>query len=147
MKVKISQIYALMIEQLRSLGWSDEELIRRAKAKDLPADDSMFEFDFQELGAFAEQEPETFEAAVREGYRMKFNTMGGIRCWLLIVYGKDPELNREPGQESITVALTLEEKERLEEALSVGWVIAGEHQGRPEESSVYRIELEHRGVI
>lgn len=38
-KVKLSQWDALLVESLRSLGWSDEELLRRVAEGDLPADE------------------------------------------------------------------------------------------------------------
>ncbi|WP_141503525.1 hypothetical protein [Paenibacillus luteus] len=133
--VKLSQWDALLLEGLRALGWSDEVVLRRVKEADLPSDESMYHFDYQELAAFAAAEPETFERAVKEGYAIKYNTVRGIRSWIAVAYGKEPELVLEEGNESVLVVLTPSEKERLAAVLSFGWAIREEQAG-----TLYRIE-------
>ncbi|WP_139996631.1 hypothetical protein [Paenibacillus paridis] len=133
--VKLSQWNALLLEGLRALGWSDEVVLRRVKEGDLPSDESMYHFDYQELAAFAAAEPETFERAVKEGYAIKYNTVRGIRSWIAVAYGKEPELVLEEGNESVLVVLTPAEKERLAAVLSFGWAIREEQAG-----TLYRIE-------
>ncbi|GIO15228.1 hypothetical protein J19TS2_47830 [Cohnella xylanilytica] len=136
-KVKLSQWDALLVEGLRRLGWSDDELIERVrKGTDLPADESVFQFDYAELAAFAAKEPETFEAAVRDGYQIKYNTVRGIRSWIAVAFGLEPELELEAGREAVTAELTAAQKERLAATLSFGWAIA-DVPGRP---GAYRIE-------
>ncbi|BFH59603.1 hypothetical protein [Paenibacillus azoreducens] len=132
--VKLSQWDALMLEGLRAYGWSSEELLRKVRERDLPEDHSIYEFEYEELAAFAEAEPETFESAVKDGYSIKYNTLGGLRSWIAVAYGLEPEINREPGQESVTAELTDAQKERLESVLSLGWAI--QDAGKP---GVYRI--------
>lgn len=140
-KVKLSQWDALMLEGLRKLGWTDDEIVERVnRDTDLPADNSIFEFHYEELAAFAAGEPETFESAVRQGYQIKFNTIGGIRSWILVTLGQDPEVSREPGQESVTAKLTSAEKERLAGVLSYGWTIVPvPGDAAAEGASLYRI--------
>ncbi|MCM3630198.1 hypothetical protein M3194_22960 [Paenibacillus glycanilyticus] len=123
--VKLSQWDALLVESLRKgHGWSDDEIIARIKAgDDLPTDDSMFEFNYSDLAAFAQKEPETFEAAVRNGYQIKYNTVRGIRSWIWVAFGEEPKLELEAGQEAVTAALTPEQLERVKTALSFGWSI------------------------
>lgn len=133
--VKLSQWNALLLEGLRALGWSDEVVLRRVKEGDLPSDESMYHFDYQELAAFAAAEPETFERAVKEGYAIKYNTVRGIRSWIAVAYGKEPELVLEEGNESVLVGLTPAEKDRLAAVLSFGWAIREEQAG-----TIYRIE-------
>jgi hypothetical protein len=133
--VKLSQWNALLLEGLRALGWSDEIVLRRVQEGDLPSDESMYHFDYQELAAFAAAEPETFERAVKEGYAIKYNTVRGIRSWIAVAYGKEPELVLEEGNESVLVVLTPAEKDRLAAVLSFGWAIREEQAG-----TLYRIE-------
>lgn len=133
--VKLSQWNALLLEGLRALGWSDEVVLRRVKEGDLPSDESIYHFDYQELAAFAAAEPETFERAVKEGYAIKYNTVRGIRSWIAVAYGKEPELVLEEGNESVLVVLTPAEKDRLAAVLSFGWAIREEQAG-----TLYRIE-------
>jgi len=139
-RIKLSQNESLMIEALRGLGWSNDEIIDRVRSGELPIDESEFQFDYSELTAFDAGQPELFEAVVRDGYRMKFNTLGGIRCWISIALGKEPTVSRVPGSESVTIALTAAEKERLETALSFGWAIAEEPEGAAGASQLYKIE-------
>lgn len=127
--VKLSQWDALMLESLRSLGWTNEELIRRVKTGELPADESPFEFQYGELSAFANANPDTFEAAVSQGYQIKYNTVRGIRSWILVRFGREPELLLEEGQEAVRASLSAEEKELLASVLSFGWAIREDGEG------------------
>lgn len=137
-KVKLSQWDALLLEGLRRVGWSDDEVIRRVKERDaLPEDRSMYEFDYGQLADFAAANPETFEAAVREGYGIKYNTVRGIRSWINVAFAQEPELVLEAGNESVIATLTPAEHERLLSVLSFGWSV---HEERPGEAGVYRIE-------
>lgn len=139
-RVKLSQWDALMLESLRALGWTNEELLSRVRTGDLPEDESEYHFDYRDLAAYAEANRETFESAVTQGYRIKYNTVRGIRCWISVVFGKEPELELEEGREAVTASLTAEERERLSSALSYGWEIHGEQADAAGETSSYRIE-------
>ncbi|RKN74140.1 hypothetical protein [Paenibacillus ginsengarvi] len=143
-KAKLSQWDALMLESLRAYGWSGDELLRRIQTGELPQDDSKFKFDYSQLAASASADLAAFEAAVRSGYQIKFNTLRGITSWILLALGEEAELSLEPGLESISARLTEEERRRLASTLSYGWVIHGEHEGPGSEKSAYRIEPLHR---
>lgn len=123
-RVKLSQWDALQIESLRSLGWSDEEIVRSVeRGTGLPKDDSPFHFNYEELALFAQKEPDIFKAAVRDGYQIKYNTVRGIRSWIWVAFGFEPELVLEEGQEAVLAELTASQLERLQEILSFGWRI------------------------
>jgi hypothetical protein len=138
--VKISQWDALLMESLRGLGWSDDELLRRVGQRDLPKDDSKYEFDYQELADFAAKEPDLFEAAVQQGYSIKYNTIRGLRSWIAIAFGIEPEMVLEEGREAVKAVLTSSQKDKLASALSFGWRIDGEHQAQNAEPSLYTIQ-------
>ncbi|OKP83458.1 hypothetical protein A3844_21700 [Paenibacillus helianthi] len=138
-KVKLSQWDALLVESLRSLGWSDDELLRRVEAGELPVDESEYEFDYAQLAILAGEQPETFRQAVTQGYQIKYNTIRGIRSWISVALGKQAELELEEGKEAAEIALTEAEKNRLASVLSFGWQITG----GPSDTGgtgVYRIE-------
>lgn len=135
-RVKLSQWDALMLEGLRAYGWSDEELLQRVRERNLPEDTSMYEFDYQALAEFAAANPDLFESAVRDGYSIKYNTLGGLRSWIAVAYGLEPVIVREPGQEAVFAELTPAQKERLESVISFGWAIL-EEEGKP---GTYRME-------
>ena len=122
--VKISQNNALMIEALRQRGLSDEQIVNDAIARNLPVDDSMFEFDFNELSGFVEQELVTLQSALRNGYQIKYNTIRGIRCWILIVFEQDPELVFDAGEEAVYATLNSSQQQQLQQVLSYGWQLS-----------------------
>ncbi|OBZ09250.1 MULTISPECIES: hypothetical protein [Bacillales] len=139
-EAKLSQWDALLLESLRALGWSNDELIRRVRSRELPEDDSIYHFNYQDLSSYADQEPEVFEAAVKHGYRIKYNTVRGIRSWISITFGKEPVLELEEGREAVTASLTQAERDQLASVLSFGWSIQGEASGSADEASSYVIE-------
>ncbi|MHA0856421.1 hypothetical protein [Paenibacillus sp. CMAA1364] len=139
-RVKLSQWHALLLESLRALNWSDEELLRRVSEGDLPIDKSEFEFDYTQLTTFNLEQPEEFKQAVQDGYQIKYNTIRGIRSWIVIALGKEATLELEEGKEAVMVALTAAEKNRLESVLSLGWEIHTEHLATEAGNEEYRIE-------
>lgn len=97
-KVKLSQWDALLLESLRALSGSDEELLRRVSEGDLPADESKYEFDYGQLSVLAEEQPEGFRRAVLEGYQIKYNTIRGIRSWIEVALGIEAKLELAEGR-------------------------------------------------
>lgn len=144
-RVKLSQWDALILESLKAQGWSDDELLRRVQAGELPVDDSKFQFDYNRLTELAAEEPETFEQAVRSGYQIKYNTLRGISSWIQVALGHEPELQLEPGREAVLASLTAEEHQRLQAVLSYGWVVRGEAAASPEAKAAYVVEPISRG--
>lgn len=136
--VRLSQWDAILLESLRSHKWSDDELLQRIRQGNLPKDTSKFELNYQNLVDTAAADPETVEAAIRQGYRIKFNTLRGLSNWILLSQGHEPQVNTEPGQEAITATLTPGQHSRVMSAISHGWTVtaAGESDG----AAVYRIE-------
>ncbi|ADO54306.1 hypothetical protein [Paenibacillus polymyxa] len=136
-RVRISQWDALMLESLRSLGWSHEELIHRAQQNELPTDG---QFDYTELATgLASKEPEVFVNAVTDGYQIKYNTIRGIRSWIAVALGREPELSLEEGSEAVTSELTQAEYDRLQQVLSLGWVIQEVRPATGDTAGMYRI--------
>ncbi|WP_214625970.1 hypothetical protein [Paenibacillus agaridevorans] len=123
-RTKLSQWDALQLESLKSLGWSNEELIARVKSGDLPKDDSKFQFDYAGLKTLAAEEPDTLKTAVENGYQIKYNTIRGIHSWIFVALRQDAELILEPGAEAVAAALTAAEAASLADALSFGWSLS-----------------------
>lgn len=138
-KAKLSQWDALLLESLRSHGWSDEELLHRVTGGDLPADESKYEFDYGQLAALADEQPELFRRAVLDGYQIKYNTIRGIRSWIDVALGIEAKLELAEGHEAVEAELTETEYNRLQGVLSYGWQIIG---GSPADgnAATYRIE-------
>ncbi|WP_342563910.1 hypothetical protein NST84_01475 [Paenibacillus sp. FSL R7-0345] len=136
-KVKLSQWDALLLESLRGQGWTDEQLLGITSAAELPEDNSPFEFDYKQLAAFAAEKPEEYRKAVTEGYQIKYNTIRGIRSWILVALGKEPKLELEEGREAVEAELTADDRTRVEQVLSFGWSIS---PADPQADGIYRIE-------
>ncbi|WP_340020897.1 hypothetical protein MHI24_17955 [Paenibacillus sp. FSL K6-1096] len=124
-KVKLSQWDALLLESLRSQGWSDQELLHRVTGEDLPVDESKYEFDYGQLAALANEQPELFRRAVLDGYQIKYNTIRGIRSWIDVALNIEARLELEEGHEAVEAELTEAEYSRLQGVLSYGWQITG----------------------
>ncbi|TKH45121.1 hypothetical protein C1I60_08200 [Paenibacillus terrae] len=138
-RVRISQWDALMLESLRALGWTDEELIRRVQHNELPSD-GQSDFDYAELATgLASKEPEIFASAVADGYQIKYNTIRGIRSWISAAFGREPELSLVEGSEAVTSELTKVEYDRLEQVLSFGWSIQEDRPATDDAAGLYRI--------
>lgn len=120
-EIKLSQWEALTLESLRSKGWSDEQIIEGVQSGKLPADDSKFQFDYSILTALAAEQEQHFLHAVKEGYRIKYNTIRGIHSWILVALGHEGYLYLEPGEEAVYATLSKQEAERLSSVLSYGW--------------------------
>lgn len=144
-RTRLSQWDALLLESLRALGWSNEQLIERITKGDFPEDHSKYEFKYEPLQQLSEQQPEQLRQAIQQGYQIKFNTVGGIRSWVDVVFHKTVELIEVDGLFNIKASLTAAEQERLASVLSYGWVIqqAEEGAGKTEgegNSSLYLIK-------
>ncbi|WP_341346430.1 hypothetical protein [Paenibacillus sp. FSL H3-0469] len=139
-KVKLSQWDALLLESLRALSGSDEELLRRVSEGDLPADESKYEFDYGQLSTLADEQPELFRQAVTEGYQIKYNTIRGIRSWIEVAFGIEPKLELEEGCEAVEALLSESQKRQLEGVLSFGWHITGSGSSADGGNAAYRIE-------
>lgn len=140
-KVTISQNPALYIEIARREGVSGPELLELLKRGDL----SRFRgredehFHFSELAQYEREYPEKIRRALTEGYEISFNTMGGIRTLLKLMF--DLETGRDYVQEAdglTSVPLTADQRGLFRSILSRYWVLEPEEPfgGNPER---YRI--------
>lgn len=142
-ETRLSQWDALMLESLKSYGWPDGELLRRVYAGNLPKDESKFQFDYAGLVTLAKEQPDTFEQAVKNGYRIKYNTLRGIHSWIFVALKQEADLILEPGQEAVIAVLSDEEARLLASVLSFGWQLNLQDDTRIPDGngkSTYRIE-------
>ncbi|OWA34179.1 hypothetical protein B9G55_17810 [Saccharibacillus sp. O16] len=122
-RVRLSQWDAIVLESVRAKGLDGESLLERAAAGKLPDPTDSLVSDFSPLLTLHEEQPEVLRQAVTEGYRIKYNTLGGINTWIKIVFGREPEVERSEGMEGVSVSLTDEEYARLAPVLSIGWTL------------------------
>ncbi|WP_341280876.1 hypothetical protein [Paenibacillus sp. FSL H8-0537] len=122
--IKLSQWDALLLESLKSYGWTNEQLIRKVHAGDFPEDTSPFQFDYGLLNTLASSDAELFAQAVTEGYQIKYNTIRGIHSWIKVAFQQEAELLLDSGSGAVHVWLTNEEADRLASVLSYGWSLS-----------------------
>jgi len=139
-QVRLSQWDAIVLESVRALGLDGEELLKRAALGDLPQPDGSAVSDFAPLLTLQAEQPDVLRQAVLQGYRIKYNTLGGIHTWIRVVFGRESEVEREEGIEGVGVELTPEERDRLAPVLSVGWTLE-KQEGQASESGagLYRV--------
>ncbi|RXZ83986.1 hypothetical protein EBB07_02465 [Paenibacillaceae bacterium] len=129
----LSQWDALLLEGLRAAGFSNEEILSAIRTGELPQDESEFHLDYQSLAVLYADQPELVERAVLKGYRIKYNTVGGLNSWIRLALNKSTEFSREEGNGGVTVSLTANERAHLESVLSYGWKIV------PHGPELYRV--------
>lgn len=137
---KLSQWDALMLESLKAYDWSEDELISRVQAGNLPADESKFHFDYAALTALANEEADNFAQAVKNGYQIKYNTIRGIHSWILVALKQEAELILEPDNEAVSAYLSEAEAQRLASVLSFGWSLSPQEGTQDSDGRVlYRV--------
>ncbi|OWR30929.1 hypothetical protein CDO73_10110 [Saccharibacillus sp. O23] len=139
-RVRLSQWDAIVLESVRALGLNGEELLNRAASGDLPSAEGSVVTDFGPLATLQQEQPEVLKQAVDQGYRIKYNTLGGIHTWIRIVFGRESEVERGEGIEGVSVELTAEERDRIAPVLSIGWTIRKQEGDASEAgTALYRI--------
>lgn len=125
-EIKLSQSTAIRLEQARGKGMPEEELLKAIQAKDVSAFDAVSEeeYRYNEFFSYADEHGENLEAAVKDGYRITFNTRGGLGIWLEKAFKVQPERDFTVGEGIVTgLELKPEQAEVLAKRLASNWVI------------------------
>ncbi|NUU78704.1 hypothetical protein [Paenibacillus xylanilyticus] len=125
-EIKLSQSTAIRLEQARGKGMSDAAILRAIQAKDVAAFDAVSEEDYKydEFFSYADEHGENLEAAVQDGYRITFNTRGGLGIWVEKAFGLQPDRDFTVGEGIVTgLKLNPEQAEVLAKRLASNWVI------------------------
>ncbi|MBY0123518.1 hypothetical protein [Bacillus sp. S/N-304-OC-R1] len=123
---KLSQWTAILLERVRRFGLSDEVLLACSAAGDVTplkiAEEQYYSYD--EFFTYAKAHGEDLEAAIQNGYKMKFNTSGGIQTWLKERFElvPDRDYNFIPGKLT-NITLKAAEAKILFNVLAGNWVM------------------------
>ncbi|KOY15519.1 hypothetical protein [Paenibacillus xylanivorans] len=123
---KLSQNTAIRLEQARSKGISDAALLEAIQAKDVGALDDVSEehYRYDDFFSYADEHGENLEGAVKDGYRITFNTRGGLGIYLEKAFGLQAEKDFTVGEGIVTgLKLQPEQAEVLSKRLASNWVI------------------------
>ncbi|GAA3407324.1 hypothetical protein ACFFNY_32075 [Paenibacillus hodogayensis] len=141
-KVGISQWSAIVLETLRAGSLSDERilaLLREGDVDSLPSLPDKLNYD--ELLELARTDWETVRSAVSEGYRIKYNTIYGIRTLLKLKYEAEANLVYEQGEGYLDqIRLTDAQLEEFRSSLSAYWSIT-DQEPPADGRRLVRIEL------
>ncbi|WP_017814102.1 hypothetical protein [Paenibacillus shenyangensis] len=132
-QVKISQRSAIIIERLRSDGMAEDMLIQALnEQEDAPLRAvSSADIDFAEWMNYAKEHGEQLVEAVRDGYRMTFTTVPGMKNWLKYALSMETERDYTEGEEGRMdgLQLTLEQAQQLKDTIAVNWVLLEHEDG------------------
>jgi hypothetical protein len=123
---KLSQNTAIRLELARSKGMSDAVLLEAIQVKDVAAFDAVSEehYRYDDFFSYADEHGENLEGAVKDGYRITFNTRGGLGIYLQKSFGLQPEQDFTVGEGIVTgLKLKSEQADVLAKRLASNWAI------------------------
>ena len=125
-EVKVSQRTASILERLRRDGITQEQLIDALERQDVAPLEQITssQTDFQEWFTYAEEHGEPVVQAVKEGYRITFNTVQGLKMWLDYRFLLEEDDDYTEGEGRLDdIKLSPDQIEQLKSALAVNWVV------------------------
>ncbi|WP_151208770.1 hypothetical protein [Paenibacillus yonginensis] len=141
-EIRLPQPVGLKTEMAKALGKTAEELIEIVETKNWAALPALPEGRGTWEGwiDFAANQPDMLLAALKEGYRFNFATIGGVRTLLEVkwglVIGQDYQ---DGGQSAEEVPLQDEAVQELGRLVTVPWEITRTGQTAPSGQPLYRI--------
>jgi len=136
--VKISQNTAIMMERARRFGITDDVLLNVVQSGDLSplkvAEEEYYSYD--DFLSYAEENGEPLEQAIRDGYKITFNTNNGLKIWLRERFGVEADRDFKASEGRVD-ALRLSDAnvEALKSALAANWVVI-EHERHGEDQVI-----------
>lgn len=125
-EIKLSQSTAIRLEQARGKGMPESDILKAIQAKDVAAFDAVSEehYRYDTFFSYADEHGEKLEEALLNGYRITFNTRGGLGIWLEKAFNLQADKDFTVGEGIITgLQLTAAQAEVLEQRLAWNWVI------------------------
>ncbi|MFS0861974.1 hypothetical protein [Fredinandcohnia sp. 179-A 10B2 NHS] len=122
---KVTLPTAYMLETLRSMGKSNEEILEKVKDGDVSSWNELdSHFDFTQLIELAKDNGSAFESIVRDGYQVKFVTVRGVENLLRLKFDKVVDRDFTSTEKGITgLELTSEQLSTFSKLLSSNWHI------------------------
>lgn len=148
---RLPQPYALRIEMIRAKGFSEQEvlaLLERGDAAELAAKVNA-ELSWDPFIAYVREHWETFQAAVLNGYRFSFMTIGGMKSLLEIRFNKTEKQDYRSHKRGIEgLKLSLSELQTFRKFVpSAQWAIEEKATDAAGQAVEVRIELNSTNCI
>lgn len=131
-QVKVSQRTAIILERLRRDGITQEQLIDALERQDVTSLEQITssQTDFQEWFTYATEHGEPLVQAVKEGYRITFNTVQGLKMWLDYRFLLEEDDDYTEGEGRLDdIKLSPDQIEQLKNTLAVNWVVLEHGEG------------------
>lgn len=125
--IKLSQSTGILLEHARRAGMSDQAILAAVEAKDSTAFQQIQDerFRYENFISYADEHGERLAEAVKEGYRLTFNTRNGLKSWLEQAFDLQSGQDFEVGEGIIEkLRLTEQQAELVEQRLAVNWTVA-----------------------
>ena len=126
-EVKLSQSTAIRVEHARINGMSDAAILEAIRTQNASGFDAVADdyYVYDEFLSYAAEHGERLEEAVKDGYRMTFNTRGGLGIWLEKAFGLKADQDFTVGEGIVTgLRLKPEQAEILARRLATNWIVA-----------------------
>lgn len=125
-QARFSQKTAILLERVRRSGLSDDVLLASAASGDVkPLQEAAgSDSDYGDFFVYGEMHGEQIAEGIRNGYRMKFNTIGGLQTWLKERLGREAgtDFTASPGRID-GLSLAADEAELLRGSLAPNWLL------------------------
>ncbi|WP_211748859.1 hypothetical protein [Paenibacillus sp. Marseille-Q4541] len=125
-EVKLSQYSAILLENARRSGISDEEILEavRTENTELLKAAERPHYTYESFFTYAKEHGELLNEAITEGYRITFNTNNGLKNWIATTFQLDPNEDFTSGEGRVEgLILSQDQVEKLEQALAFNWHI------------------------
>ncbi|WP_018758938.1 hypothetical protein [Paenibacillus terrigena] len=136
--VRISQNTAIMVERAHRFGITDDVLLNVVQTGDLSplkvAEEEYYSYD--DFLSYAEENGEPLEQAIREGYKITFNTNNGLKIWLFERFGVEAGRDFTASEGRVDqLRLSSVNVDSLKSALAANWVVI-EHERQGEDQVI-----------
>ena len=125
-EVKLSQYTAILLENARRSGLTNEEIVEAVQAEntELLKAAERPHYTYESFFSYAKEHGEDLKKAITEGYRITFNTNNGLKNWIATTFQLDPSQDFTLGEGRIEgLVLSDPQIEKLEHALAFNWEI------------------------
>ncbi|MEH7383475.1 hypothetical protein V7138_23660 [Bacillus sp. JJ1533] len=121
---KITLMDAYMIETLRSNGISNQEILTQIKQGNVDVWKDLHEhFDFNDLLKFAEEDINSFQSILLDGYKVKYVTFKGLQNLIKLRFGKEKDKDYQLTETSIeNLKLNEDQALTLKQMISQNWI-------------------------
>lgn len=125
-EVKLSQYTAILLENARSSGLTNEVITEAVQAENplLLKAAERAHYTYDSFLSYAKEHGEDLEKAINEGYRITFNTNNGLKNWIVAAFQLEPGKDFILGEGRIEgLVLSESQVEKLKRALAFNWEI------------------------